>query len=60
MLILGTANNRLYKCVAPVDSTYVNDPSSNVIYLVTCKRKLHYVGKTSQNLNKRFNWQTLK
>ena len=55
--ILSTTTNRLYKCIVPAGSTYVNDHSSNVVYLITCnKYKLHYVGETSQNLKKRFNW----
>ena len=55
--ILSTATNRLYKCIVPAGSTYVNDHSSNVVYLITCNKcKLQYVGETSQNLNKRFNW----
>ena len=54
--ILSTTTNRLYKCIVPAGSTYVNDHSSNVVYLITCNRcKLQYVGETSQNLNKRFN-----
>ena len=55
--ILSTTTNRLYKCIVPAGSTYVNDHSSNVVYLITCNKcKLQYVGETSQNLNKRFNW----
>ena len=52
--ILSTTTNRLYKCIVPAGSTYVNDHSSNVVYLITCN-KLQNVGETSQNLNKRFN-----
>ena len=55
--ILSTTTNRLYKCIVPADSTYANDHSSNVVYLITCNRcKLQHVGELSQNLNKRFNW----
>ena len=55
--ILSTTTNRLYKCIVPAGSTYINDYSSNVAYLITCNKcKLQYVGETSQNLNKRFNW----
>ena len=55
--ILRTTTNRLYQCIVPAGSNYVNDYSSNVVYLITCNKcKLHYVGETSQNLNKRFNW----
>ena len=55
--ILSTTTNRLYKYIAAADSTYVNDRPSNMVYLITCNKcKLQYVGKTSQNLNKTFNW----
>ena len=55
--VLSTTTNRLYKCIVPAGSTYVNDHSANVVYLITCNKcKLQYVGETSQNLNKRFNW----
>ena len=43
--------------ILPAGSTYVNDHSSKVVYLITCNKcKLQYVGETSQSLNKRFNW----
>ena len=55
--ILSTTTNRLYKCIILAGSTYVNDRSPNVVYLITCNKcKLLYVAETSQNLNKRFNW----
>ena len=55
--ILSTTTNRLCKCIVPAGSTYVNDHSSDVVYLIICNKcKLQYVGETSQNLNKRFNW----
>ena len=55
--MLSTATNRFYKCFVPASSTYVNEHSSNVVYLITCNRcKLQYIGETSQNLNKRFHW----
>ena len=54
--ILCTTTNTSYKGVVPSGSTYVNDHSSNVVYLITCNKcKFQYVGETSQNLNKRFN-----
>ena len=54
--ILSTTTNRLYKCIVPASSTYVNDHSSNLAYLITCNKcKLQYVGETSQNLSKTFN-----
>ena len=36
--ILSTTTNRLYKCIVPAGSTYVNDHSSNVVYLITCNK----------------------
>ena len=55
--MLSTTTNRLCKCIVPAGSTYVNDHSFNVVYPITCNKcKLQYVGETSQNLNKRFNW----
>ena len=55
--ILSTTTNRLYKCIVPAGSTYVNDHSFNVVDLITCKKcKFQYVGQTSQNLNERLNW----
>ena len=55
--VLSTTTNRLYKCIVPAGSAYVNDHSSNVVYLITCNKcKFQYVGETYQNLNKRFNW----
>ena len=54
--ILSTTINRSYKWIVPSGSTYVNDHSSNVVYLITYNKcKLQYVGETSENLNKRFN-----
>ena len=55
--ILSTTTNRLYKCIVPAGSTYFNDHFFNAVSLITCNKcKLQYVGETSQNLNKRFNW----
>ena len=48
--ILSTITNRIYKYIFSAGSTYVNDHSSNVVYLITCnKYKLQYVGETSHN-----------
>ena len=48
---------RFYKCIVSTGTTYLNDHSSNVVHLITCnKYKFQYVGETSQNLSKRFNW----
>ena len=55
--IFCTTTTRLYKCIFLAGSTYVNNHSPNLVYLITCNKcKLQYVGKRSQNLNKRFNW----
>ena len=55
--LLSPTTNRLYKCIVPAGSTYVNDHSFNVVDLITCKKcKFQYVGQTSQNLNERLNW----
>ena len=55
--ILSTTTNRLYKRIVPAGSTYINDHSANVVYLITCNIcKLQYVGETSQNINKISNW----
>ena len=53
--ILSTTTNRLYRCIIPSGSTYVNDHSSNVVYVITCNKcKLQYVREIFQNF-KRFN-----
>ena len=36
--VLSTTTNRLYKCIVPAGSAYVNDHSSNVVYLITCNK----------------------
>ena len=57
--VLSTATKRLYNCIVPPGSTYINGHSSNVVYLITCDKCKHqYVGETCQNLNKRFNWHS--
>ena len=54
--ILSAATNKLYKCIVPAGSTYVNEHSSSVVYLITCKKyKLQFIRETSRNPNKRFN-----
>ena len=54
--VLSTTTNRLYKCIVPSGSSYVNDHFSNVVYFISCdKCKLQYVAKTFQNLNERLN-----
>ena len=54
--IVSTTTNRIYNCIVPPGTTYLNDHSSNVIYLITCNKcKLQYVGETCLKLNERFN-----
>ena len=49
--VLNTTTNRSYKYTVAAGSIYINDHSSNVVYLITCnKYELQYVGETSQNL----------
>ena len=49
--VLNTTTNRSYKYIVAAGSIYINDHSSNVVYLITCnKYELQYVGETSQNL----------
>ena len=46
---------RVYDCITPPGTIYVNCHSRNVIYLLTCSTcGLQYVGETSQKLNERF------
>ena len=53
----STVTNRVYDCIVPPGTVYINEHSSNVIYLITCDRCwLQYVGETCQKLNERFNW----
>ena len=55
--IQSTTTKRVYECIVPPGTIYINCHSSNIIYLVTCcKCGLQYVGETCQKLNKRFNW----
>ena len=36
--LLSTTSNRFYKCIVPAGSSYVNDHSSNVVYIITCNK----------------------
>ena len=48
--IISTTTNRIYNCIVPPGTVYLNDHSSNVIYLITCNKcKLQYVGETLKN-----------
>ena len=54
--IISTVTNRIYECVVPSGSTYINCHSTNVVYLITCSNcSLQYVGETINKLNERFN-----
>ena len=53
----SSVTKRVYDCVLPAGTRYIDCHSANVIYLITCSKcKLQYVGETIQQLNKRFNW----
>ena len=55
--IFCTSTNRVYDCIVPAGTTYINEHLSNVVYLITCDRCwLQYIGETCQKLNERFNW----
>ena len=55
--ILSTVTKRLFDCVIPPGTIYLDCHSPNVIYLLTCNRcHLQYVGETAQKLNERFNF----
>ena len=55
----STTTGRIYDVVVPPGTIYLNDHTSNVIYLITCDRcRLQYVGETCQKLNERFNCHT--
>ena len=55
--VVSSTTHRIYDCVVPDDTVYVNCHSSNVIYLITCCNcGLQYVGETCQKLNERFGW----
>ena len=35
---VSTTTGRIYNCIIPPGTTYINDHSPNVIYLITCDR----------------------
>lgn len=54
----STCTKRLYDCVTPPGTVYLNCHSTNLIYLITCSTcGLQYVGETVQPLSARFNGQ---
>ena len=55
--VVSTVTKRVYDCVVPPGTVYLNCHSSNLIYLITCSNCcLQYVGETVQKLNERFNF----
>lgn len=54
--VVSSCTKRIYDCVTPSGSVYIDCNSANVIYLITCNNcGFQYVGETVQKLNKRFN-----
>ena len=44
-------------CGTGSGTVYLDSPSPNVIYLITCSRcSLQYAGMVGQKINERFNW----
>ena len=59
--VISTPRKRMFDCVVPNWTTYIDCNSSNVIYLFTCDRCfLQYVGETFQKLDKIFNWHKIR
>ena len=55
--VVSTSSKRIFNCIVPPGSVYIDCHSSNLIYLRTCSRcSLQYVGETVQKLNERLNW----
>ena len=55
--VVSTSSKRIFNCIVPPGSVYIDCHSSNLIYLLTCSRcSLQYVGETVQKLNERLNW----
>ena len=56
--LVSTSSKRIFGCVVPNETTYIDCNSPSVIYLMTCNRcSLPYVAGTCQKVNKKFNWQ---
>ena len=54
--VVSSCTKRVYDCITPPNSVYVDCHDRNVIYCLTCSTcGLQYVGETSQQLNARFN-----
>ena len=55
--VLSTCSKRIYDCIVPPGTVYIDCHTANVIYLITCSRcQLQYVGETVQKINERINW----
>ena len=53
---VSTSTHRMYQSVIPPNIDHLDCNSSNVIYLITCKKcRLQYVGETAQKLRERRN-----
>ena len=53
--LVSSCTKRIYDCIIPNSSVYINCHSANLIYLLTCDScGLQYVGETVQKLSKRF------
>lgn len=54
--VVSSCTKRIYDCITPPNTVYVDCHDRNVIYCLTCSTcGLQYVGETSQQLNARFN-----
>ena len=53
---VSSSTHRIYKSVIPSSISHIDCNTSNIIYLITCKKcALQYVGETCQKLRERFN-----
>ena len=53
--VVSSCTKRVYECITPPGSVYIDCNTPNVIYLITCNNcSLQYVGETVQRLNERF------
>ena len=52
---VSSCTKRIYECITPPGSVYIDCNTANVIYLITCNNcSLQYVGETVQKINGRF------
>ena len=53
---VSSSTHRIYKTIIPSKLNHVDCNTSNLIYLITCRKcSLQYVGETCQKLRERFN-----